>query len=101
MSEHASFDVEHEQPSSLRLAGWGIAMVVVLAVVIQVLTSFFDITTAARVHEVVLGPVAPALIELRQREEKQLGSYGWQDKEKQVVRIPIERAMEKLVEERR
>lgn len=37
--------------------------------------------------------------ELRRREEEQLTSYGWVDREHGVVRIPIERAM-KLVAER-
>jgi hypothetical protein len=38
------------------------------------------------------------LAEFRAQEEKLLGSYGWADKEKTKVRIPIARAMELLVE---
>lgn len=36
---------------------------------------------------------------LRKREDELLGSYGWVDREKGVVRIPIERAMDLLVKE--
>jgi hypothetical protein len=36
--------------------------------------------------------------EFRAREDRVLSSYGWVDKEKGTVRIPIERAMELLVE---
>ncbi len=38
------------------------------------------------------------LQELHAEEDAILGSYGWVDQEKQIVRIPIERAMEILVE---
>jgi hypothetical protein len=38
------------------------------------------------------------LAELRAAEEKALGTYGWLDKEKNTVRIPIERAMEIIAE---
>ncbi len=42
---------------------------------------------------------APAdLQELRMREDAALESYGWVDREKGVVHIPVERAMELLVE---
>ena len=41
---------------------------------------------------------AEALAALRHREEKVLNSYGWVDREKGVVRIPIDRAMGLMVE---
>jgi hypothetical protein len=36
--------------------------------------------------------------DLRAREDQLLNSYGWVDKEKGVVRIPIDRAMQLVVE---
>jgi hypothetical protein len=39
-----------------------------------------------------------AMNELRARENELLTSYGWVDKDKGVVRIPIERAMQLIVE---
>jgi len=42
---------------------------------------------------------APAdLQELRNREDAALESYGWVDRERGIARIPVERAMELLVE---
>jgi len=40
------------------------------------------------------------LRQLRAREEMLLTTYGWVDREKGVVRIPVEAAMEKVIEER-
>ena len=39
------------------------------------------------------------LRELRQAEETMLNSYAWIDRDRGIVRIPVERAMELLVEE--
>ena len=57
----------------------------------------------ARQEEVPPGPLLqvqpPAeLRDIRAQEEKTLDSYGWEDREMGVVRLPIERAMELLVE---
>jgi hypothetical protein len=41
------------------------------------------------------------LAELRAREDELLGSYAWVDRDADVVRVPIERAMELLVERER
>jgi hypothetical protein len=38
------------------------------------------------------------LAEMRAAEEQMLHTYGWANKERQIVRIPIERAMELLVQ---
>jgi hypothetical protein len=37
---------------------------------------------------------------IRRREERELQSYGWIDRDRGVVRIPIERAMQLLLERR-
>lgn len=44
-------------------------------------------------------PAQEVLQEVRSQHEQELSSYGWVDKEKGVVRIPIERAMELLIAE--
>jgi hypothetical protein len=38
-------------------------------------------------------------LELRARQRRELSRYGWVDREQGVVEIPIERAMELIVEE--
>lgn len=44
--------------------------------------------------------VAPRadLLEMRKAEEDLLGSYGWVDREKNVARMPIDRAMDMVVQ---
>jgi hypothetical protein len=37
------------------------------------------------------------LKELRQEEDRLLGSYGWIDREQRVLRVPIERAMDQML----
>jgi hypothetical protein len=44
-------------------------------------------------------PAADVLAESRARDQATLNSYGWVDREKGVVRLPIDRAIEKLIEE--
>ena len=39
------------------------------------------------------------LAEVRAAESEKLSTYGWVDEEKGIVRIPIEEAMQKLIEE--
>lgn len=38
-----------------------------------------------------------ALKELRQEEDRLLGSYGWIDREQRILRVPIERAMDQVL----
>ena len=38
------------------------------------------------------------MAEMRAAQERQLATYGWVSKEKQIIRVPIERAMELLVQ---
>ncbi|MCZ7648787.1 MAG: hypothetical protein M5U26_26605 [Planctomycetota bacterium] len=42
-------------------------------------------------------PAQEVLLEVRAQHELELKTYGWVDKEKGVVRVPIERAMELLL----
>ena len=44
-------------------------------------------------------PPMEILAEVRAAEREKLTTYGWVDEEKGIVRIPIEEAMRKLIEE--
>lgn len=46
-------------------------------------------------------PRDEALTQLRAEFDKKLTTYGWVDREKGIVRIPIDQAMEKLVAQHR
>ena len=96
---HSSFEVEEEQPSALRLAAWGIGLLIVLFVTVQALVAIFHQTSAQKIYEEQLAPVSPLLTELRKTEEMQITGYGWLDKTQNRVKIPIERAMELVVKE--
>jgi hypothetical protein len=65
------------------------------------LKSYFTVATNREVYRKVLEPPNPALLDMRVEESRVLGSYGWVDKDKGVVRIPVERAMDLLIEEAR
>lgn len=59
---------------------------------------FYRYTDGVRREMTVAGP-SPELVKLRAEEEKRLSGYGFVDKEKQIVHIPIDVAMQKVVEE--
>lgn len=72
--------------------------VVVMALLIWLHSWFYvvrDDVMQARVYSVR----DPRLQELRDTETKELTTYGWVDKDKGIVRIPIDRAMDLLVRE--
>jgi hypothetical protein len=113
-SLHDNPDVSHEQ-SDVSIRGivvFAVALLVV-AFVIHValywLLEFYrekapspkPVITAPRAEEQIPPPrlqISPRadLAEMRAAQERELTTYGWADKEKQSVRIPIDRAMELL-----
>ena len=108
-------DVSHERSDvNIRaIVGFAVALLVA-AIVIHValywLLEFYreeekpePVVTAPRAEEQVPRPrlqISPRtdLAEMRAAEERELTTYGWVDKEKQTVRIPIDRAMELLAQ---
>lgn len=97
--QHHSFSVEEEQPHNGRLAAWGVGLLLVLFVTVEALVAIFHQTADQKIHEQQLGPVSPLLTKLRAEEQARLTGYGWADKDKQLARIPIQRAMELVVAE--
>ena len=113
-------EVHHEQSDvNIRaILGFGAALFVVAAVVhvlIYVLFGYFDSRENAKVPaqyplaatQERREPPEPRLqinprqdlADLRAKEDEILSSYGWVDKSKGIVRLPVEVAMQKLVEE--
>lgn len=70
-----------------------------LLVIFIGLNEYFMITKEEIMYELTLKPESDRLIQLHAREDSILNSYGVIDQQSGVYRIPIERAMEKLVEE--
>ena len=79
---------------------FGLILAVVLLVLIIVgLNIFYNMTEDEIVYENVLSQKNPRLQELRAEETKKLTSYAWVDSSKGIVRIPVDRAMELMVNE--
>jgi hypothetical protein len=83
-------------------AGVGIFLI---AVPFLVTASFPDADRLGRIPELPLPPsphlqVAPHtdLTRVQASEDAQLGSFGWVDRDKQIARMPIERAIQLLAE---
>lgn len=62
------------------------------------LRSYFFLVRNEQIQRVVLSVPNPALQDLRVREEQKLNSYGWVDQAQGTVHIPIDVAMERMVE---
>jgi hypothetical protein len=105
--------LRHEQSgvnaAAVALLGLALAVIVASALVLLVwIFNRFSVRETRTGHNVRRAPTAIVLPpepnlqvsprsdleELLAAEQKQLDSYGWVDKDKGIVRIPIERAME-------
>ncbi|BDC48229.1 hypothetical protein F183_A05450 [Bryobacterales bacterium F-183] len=76
----------------------GVIILIIIAVFIGV-TLFWDKFLVGRYRTVVEAAPNQQLEELHKSEAKALGGYSYVDKSKGQVRIPIDRAMQLLVEE--
>ncbi len=85
--------------------GWilasGLVGAVLFVVAMAWLNSYFTVARNQEVYRKVLSLSNPKLAELRAVEAEALNTYGWVDREKGVVRVPIGRAMEILAQEAR
>lgn len=97
--EHHSFEVEHEQPSNGVLVMWGLIIAAVFFGSALVVSQLFRFTTEQIVSDKVLSVPNPALDKLRAEETERLTTYGYVNPEKTAVRIPVERAMQLMLEE--
>ena len=78
---------------------FGVASIFVLLLTIGGVQLYFDWFKEAQVEREVLTPPSSELKSLRAREERQLDGYGYVDKTKGMIRLPIDRSMEVLVKE--
>lgn len=90
------------EKSDTRARGVIIGMVVsviVLVVMLVILNEVFIATKEDVYRQNVLTRKNPALQELHARETRILTTYAWVDSSEGVVRIPVDRAMELMVNE--
>lgn len=71
--------------------------VILLALILYVLNVYFIYQSDEAVYQAVLKPESKELIQLRDREDAILSSYGVVDSADGVYRIPIDSAMQKML----
>jgi hypothetical protein len=103
--EQAAFDhsVQVGYEESDVPVGWiawaGFFTVVLIVVIILAMQAYFDSVKEQQIFVKVLEPVSEDYQNVKTREDQQLFSYSYQDREKGTVRLPIERAKSLLLEE--
>ncbi len=93
----AGFDAD--EPNTRGIVVFLISMVLIFIAVVLGVTYYFKYVYEQAEYEKVLAPPSEQLRDLRAREDWNLTHYGYMDKAKGQVRIPLDRAMELLVKE--
>lgn len=96
---HDNSGYEKRDVNVKKLLFWGIAGVVIIVISLVAVTEYFSFIKEDYYYLAVEKPRSRELMELRERENRELNSYELIDKEKGIYRIPIERAMELIAEE--
>ena len=81
------------------IAWSGVAIVVFLIVTLFAVQAYFDSVQQREEFTKILEPVSEDYRNLRAREDAELYSYKFVDREKGIVRLPIQRAMDLVVAE--
>ncbi|MEW5853015.1 MAG: cytochrome c [Myxococcota bacterium] len=85
---------ERDAPPNLLIMGSVVAAVVGVTGIVISVQQFFSYNVQQELSTKVYQYESPELKQLRAQEEAKLNGYQWVDKEKGVVRIPLQRAME-------
>ncbi len=89
-----------ETDAQVGFIAWaGIGIVVFLIVTILSIQAYFDSMTQREEYVKVLEPVSEDYKNLRAREDSELFSYKYIDREKGAVRLPIQRAIDLVIAE--
>ena len=107
MSEHEQVRAKHEasegfdrtDPASGSIWGFTIGSVIILVVVIFALQQYFVKIWNDAVYQKVLSAPSQELQDTRNRNDYALTHYSYEDKSKGVVRIPLDRAEELVLQD--
>ena len=97
-SHGAGFD--EAEPQALWLLALGLGTIITLVSVMLAVEWYYDRVNEEVTYEKQLAPVSEDLRALRSDEDLRLHTYGYMNKERTEVRIPIERAMELVIADR-
>ena len=92
-------DFDRSEPHALLIAGFGIASVIGLVVIILGIQMYFDHMREVAEYEKVAVPVAQDLKNLHSQEAEELNNYKYLDRKTGTIQIPISRAMELIAQE--
>jgi hypothetical protein len=81
------------------LAVYALAVLGSFLIVIVLVWAMFRYTHPAPISQNRVGERKKALAEIRNTEAESLNTYGWVDQSKGIVRLPISRAMELILQE--
>jgi hypothetical protein len=90
---------ERTEPRTGVIALLGGATMIALVLIIAGVEGYYDHVRDQQIFVKQLEPVSEDLKALRAREAAQLYSYQYIDRAKGTVRLPIERAMDLMIEE--
>ena len=90
---------DDSQPRSGRIFAGAIITGVLLVLTIGAVQAYFNWYKDKTVFERYLAPPSAELNEIRAKEENTLNNYGYVEKDKGIVRLPIARAIDLVVAE--
>ena len=90
---------DRAEPSAGAIATFAIGSLVLLALTIIAIQQYFDHIWSQAVYEKVLAPPSELLKEVRGRDDWNLTHYMFMDKASGQVRIPVDRAMELMLQD--
>jgi len=82
------------------IAAYAVLTVVLLLLAAVWLQAFYHYREEHEIQRKVIDPPVAEVQDYLREQNERLGSYAWIDKEKGIVRLPIERAMELVVREK-
>ena len=90
---------DRSEPATGSIWAFTIGSVIILVIVIFALQQYFEKIWSDAVQEKVLAAPSSDLQDLRNRDAYALSHYSYQDKSKGVVRLPLDRAQELVLQD--
>jgi hypothetical protein len=90
---------DRAEPSAGAIAGFMIMSLVLLVLTIVAIQQYFEHIWNQAVYEKILAPPSEQLREVRGRDDWNLTHYMYMDKASGQVRIPVDRAMELILQD--
>jgi hypothetical protein len=90
---------DRQEPNYKVVTIFSIVCVILFFATCYAVYVYYDMFREQQVYNLVLAPPSQELKSVRDREDRQLHTYGIDDRQKGTVRIPIERAMQLVIQD--